>query len=110
MQGQKMKKRILSMMLIGIPAFTAFAEETAGNIAEDGDGIIETGEDKTAELARATQNPVSNLISVPFQWPPSRRDGQFEKMQVKRQEIFNVSNKFGACAVVTCGLACSCTC
>jgi hypothetical protein len=35
--------------------------------AYEGDGIIEEGEDEAAELARAVQNPVANLISVPFQ-------------------------------------------
>jgi len=35
--------------------------------AESGDGIIEAGEDETAELARAAQNPVASLISLPFQ-------------------------------------------
>jgi len=35
--------------------------------AGDGDGVIEPGEDETAELARAVQNPVANLISLPFQ-------------------------------------------
>jgi hypothetical protein len=34
---------------------------------EDGDGIIEPGEDETAELARAAQNPISSMISLPFQ-------------------------------------------
>ena len=34
---------------------------------EDGDGIIEPGEDETAELARAVQNPIASLISLPFQ-------------------------------------------
>ena len=33
----------------------------------DGDGILEPGEDETAELARAVQNPVASLISLPFQ-------------------------------------------
>jgi hypothetical protein len=33
----------------------------------DGDGIIEDGEDETEELAKAAQNPVANLISLPFQ-------------------------------------------
>ncbi|MHC4621913.1 MAG: neuromedin U [Planctomycetota bacterium] len=32
-----------------------------------GDGIVEPGEDEEAELARATQNPVADLISLPFQ-------------------------------------------
>ena len=33
----------------------------------DGDGVIEEGEDETAELARAAQNPVANMYSLPFQ-------------------------------------------
>ena len=32
-----------------------------------GDGIIESGEDEIAEMQRAVQNPVANLISLPFQ-------------------------------------------
>jgi hypothetical protein len=34
---------------------------------EDGDGIIEPGENETAELARAAQNPIANMISLPLQ-------------------------------------------
>jgi len=32
-----------------------------------GDGIVGEGENQTAELARAVQNPIADLISVPFQ-------------------------------------------
>ena len=32
-----------------------------------GDGAIEPGEDEAAELARAVQNPVASMISLPFQ-------------------------------------------
>ncbi len=32
-----------------------------------GDGAIEPGEDEVAELARAVQNPVASMISLPFQ-------------------------------------------
>ena len=32
-----------------------------------GDGHIDSDEDESAELARAVQNPVADLISVPFQ-------------------------------------------
>ena len=32
-----------------------------------GDGAIEAGEDEAAELARAVQNPVASMISLPFQ-------------------------------------------
>jgi hypothetical protein len=34
---------------------------------EDGDGIIEPGENETEELARAAQNPIANMISLPLQ-------------------------------------------
>ena len=34
---------------------------------QKGDGVIEAGEDEIGELARAVQNPVANLISLPFQ-------------------------------------------
>jgi len=35
--------------------------------AQEGDGIIEPGEDEIAEMQRAVQNPVASLISLPFQ-------------------------------------------
>ncbi len=35
--------------------------------AKLGDGIIEAGENETDELARAVQNPVASMISLPFQ-------------------------------------------
>jgi hypothetical protein len=34
---------------------------------EDGDGIIEPGETAQEELAKAAQNPVASVISLPFQ-------------------------------------------
>jgi hypothetical protein len=37
------------------------------SMAYEGDGIIEPGENETEELARAAQNPVANMISLPFQ-------------------------------------------
>ncbi len=36
-------------------------------LAAEGDGIIDPGEDEIAELAKATQNPISSLISLPLQ-------------------------------------------
>jgi hypothetical protein len=33
----------------------------------NGDGILESGENREEELAKATQNPVAELISLPFQ-------------------------------------------
>ena len=48
---------------------------------EDGDGIIEPGEDATAELARAAQNPVASMISIPFQNNTNFNFGPLEKTQ-----------------------------
>ncbi len=48
---------------------------------QTGDGIIEPGEDETAELARAAQNPVANMISVPFQNNTNFDFGPLEKTQ-----------------------------
>ena len=46
-----------------------------------GDGIIEPGEDATAELARAAQNPVASMISLPFQNNTNFNFGPREKTQ-----------------------------
>jgi hypothetical protein len=43
------------------------AEEEGGYKGYLGDGKIQAGEDETAELARAVQNPIADLISLPFQ-------------------------------------------
>jgi len=50
-------------------------------LASEGDGIIEPGEDSTEELARAVQNPVASLISVPFQNNTNFNFGPREKTQ-----------------------------
>ncbi len=50
---------VLLAVFLAVPVF---AEN------EDGDGIIEEGEDETAELAKAAQNPIADMISLPFQW------------------------------------------
>jgi len=48
-------------------------------IAGKGDGVIEAGEDETGELARAVQNPVASLISLPFQYNTNFEFGPKEK-------------------------------
>ena len=48
---------------------------------EDGDGIIESGENETAELAKAAQNPVASLISLPFQNNTQFKFGPRDKTQ-----------------------------
>jgi hypothetical protein len=40
---------------------------SAGALADKGDGIVDPGENRQEELARAAQNPVASLISLPFQ-------------------------------------------
>jgi hypothetical protein len=50
-------------------------------LASEGDGIIEPGEDSTEELARAVQNPVASLISVPFQNNTNFNFGPRDKTQ-----------------------------
>jgi hypothetical protein len=61
--------------------FGAFVALPASAANEDGDGIIEPGEDATAELARAVQNPVASMISVPFQNNTNFNFGPLEKTQ-----------------------------
>jgi hypothetical protein len=53
----------------------------ASTLAYEGDGIIEDGEDETAELQRAVQNPVANLISLPFQNNTSYNSGPRDRTQ-----------------------------
>ncbi len=55
----KLLTRVLSTIL-----FTAMAQNV---FAATGDGILDPGEDSTAELAKAAQNPIASLISLPLQ-------------------------------------------
>jgi hypothetical protein len=50
-------------------------------LAEKGDGIIDPGENSQAELARASQNPVASMISVPIQNNTNFEFGPREKTQ-----------------------------
>ncbi len=52
------------LFLVGVVAAAAIPSVA---LAGKGDGIIEAGEDETGELARAVQNPVASMISLPFQ-------------------------------------------
>ena len=61
--------------------FGAVVALPASAANEDGDGIIEAGENETDELARAVQNPVASLISVPFQNNTNFDVGPQEKTQ-----------------------------
>jgi len=48
-------------MWVGVLAFTAFAEEA---VPKKTDG----GKNNSTELAKKTQNPIADMISLPFQW------------------------------------------
>ncbi len=61
--------------------FGAVVAMPASAANEDGDGIIEAGEDETSELARAAQNPVASMISLPFQNNTNFNFGPHEKTQ-----------------------------
>lgn len=50
-----------------IAPFLVVAFLASATFAQDGDGILEPGEQEQEELARAVQNPVASLISVPLQ-------------------------------------------
>ena len=65
----------LTLLLCMLVSIQALAENW------DGDGVIEPGENETAELARAAQNPVANLISVPFQLNSNYDYGPDDKTQ-----------------------------
>jgi hypothetical protein len=65
----------LALALAAVPAFA----QDAGDEHERGDGIVDAGEDETAELARAVQNPLASLISLPFQYNTTFEFGPKEK-------------------------------
>jgi hypothetical protein len=50
-------------------------------LAEKGDGVLDAGESREEELARAAQNPVASLISVPIQNNTNFDFGPREKTQ-----------------------------
>lgn len=54
---------------------------SAGALADKGDGIVDPGENRQEELARAAQNPVASLISLPFQNNTNFEFGPEEKTQ-----------------------------
>ena len=61
-----MQKCVKCLAVFFIIAWLSAPVLLAQNTA-DGDGIIEPGEDPQEELAKAAQNPVADLISLPFQ-------------------------------------------
>jgi hypothetical protein len=69
---------ILAFTVVAIMVTTpiSLAHATA-----DGDGIIEPGKDPTEELAKAAQNPIASMISLPFQNNTNFEVGPKEKTQ-----------------------------
>jgi hypothetical protein len=75
---------IFALLFLGVvaPSYTLAEEpEKTTYVKADGDGIIEPGEDEEEELAKAAQNPVADLISLPFQNNTNFRFGPQEKTQ-----------------------------
>lgn len=62
MAGRSRSRLLFRILLAFLLAMTA-----PQTFAAPGDGIVDPGEDETAELARAVQNPIASLISLPFQ-------------------------------------------
>jgi hypothetical protein len=60
------------------PGYEKYKEGYEGYL---GDGILKQGEDEEADLARAVQNPVADLISLPFQNNTNFNFGPLEKTQ-----------------------------
>jgi len=57
----------LLFLEVATPSSTQAEEaDSAAYVAADGDGIIEPGENVQEELARASQNPVAAMISLPL--------------------------------------------
>ena len=77
----------IALVLIAVPLFGATTNTPVYAIGEEGregylgDGIIQEGDDATAELARAAQNPVADMISLPFQNNTNFNFGPQEKTQ-----------------------------
>jgi hypothetical protein len=63
---------VLAWAIAPMPSLGAEPKDYKGYL---GDGIPEAGEDETEELARAAQNPLASMISVPFQNNTSFRFG-----------------------------------
>ena len=70
---------VLAFALAPIPASAEEASEEPDHYL--GDGHVDPGEDESAELARAVQNPIADLISLPFQNNTNFDFGPREKTQ-----------------------------
>jgi len=92
------KKEEWKMRMKSILLLTAMLLAAAPAFATKGDGVIEPGEDATAEMARAVQNPVANLISVPFQnntfFDFGPREGTLNVLNIQPVWPFTIGEKW----------------
>jgi hypothetical protein len=80
---------IFTLLLLGSFAPSCIQAEEPGSapyVKANGNGIIEPGENAQEELARAAQNPVASMISLPFQNNTNFNFGP----QDKTQNILNI--------------------
>ncbi len=75
---------VLVLMIAPMPS--SAEEVEADGPGYLGDGQVDPGEDEAAELARAVQNPVADLISLPFQNNTNFEFGPRER----RQNVLNI--------------------
>ena len=67
MQNNQSKDTVIIAIIFILSLFLSMTINPSVARAGVGDGIIDPGEDFVGEMARATQNPVASLISLPFQ-------------------------------------------
>jgi hypothetical protein len=75
--------RLLSVFFASASLALLFVPAVALADGDDylGDGHIDSGEDESSELARAVQNPIADLISLPFQNNTNFEFGPRERTQ-----------------------------
>jgi len=66
---------------IGVFLFIWVLMLASAATAYEGDGVVESGESKAEELRRAAQNPMADLMSLPFQNNTNFEFGPLEKTQ-----------------------------
>ena len=69
------------LSVVSIIFFVLYFVSLPQAFADKGDGIIDPGENEMEELARAVQNPVASLISLPIQNNTNFDFGPQEKVQ-----------------------------
>jgi hypothetical protein len=69
------------LVLLGLAVLMFSAPVVLAQNTAEGDGVIEPSEDPQEELAKAAQNPVASMISLPFQNNTNFNFGPEEKTQ-----------------------------